>query len=498
MNSCEAVRELIEKSLGCALAPEAERELVRHLAECPSCRAYREALLSDDSLLDEYVSRHADSVRSVEKKAAGARPAGIGAAPRRFPLPRRLAEIPRWLQIAAAIAVALAILAVTDYLRGYHDGSVPAYASVIAKIEKAENVFYRERTWSNGRWRTRHRAMNSTGMSRNDYGDSIIVSSRNSIAGMKLYPLEKRAVLFPGFTDRPWRAPREEESSVERLATWHKKRNFTYLRRKWYEGKRAAMYQGMTMARGKPTNVKFVTLVDLGTQLPMRVEITNKLPRNTTDSGPYGMRLRDFIPPASPRPKDFGWVDIREDEPRIIEDDFRWNAPVDTAFFSLTPPEGYTVQIVRDTFELDDHAETARESLHFDATELRDGLAEWLSMSGNAFPDELHDLGNADTLRTRLIAKYNKSGVPGDEYRAAIMASERLKRAMMMIEYLEKCGSITYAGSGCAFGDASRVVCSLRNLDVGSFFPELKGKEPYAFIYGDLHIEMKDAPPVVK
>jgi len=137
MNDCKTMRAMIEESIGRSLAAHEQKELERHLAACGSCRAYREALLRDDSLLDEYASCHTDSVRSVEEKAAGARPAGIATAPRRLTFSETLTRIPRVVRIAGAAAAALAIIAGIDFLRGYRDGTVPAYATVLEKMEKA-------------------------------------------------------------------------------------------------------------------------------------------------------------------------------------------------------------------------------------------------------------------------------------------------------------------------------------------------------------------------
>jgi hypothetical protein len=73
-NTCDEMRLVIEASIGRPLDPDEQENLKRHLAGCPSCRAYRESLLDDHSLLDEYASCHVDSFRRVEEKAAHARP----------------------------------------------------------------------------------------------------------------------------------------------------------------------------------------------------------------------------------------------------------------------------------------------------------------------------------------------------------------------------------------------------------------------------------------
>ena len=136
------MRLAIEASIGRPLEPDEQENLKRHLAECPSCRAYREALLADHSRLDEYASCHADAFRRVEEKAMGVRPIGTSPAPR-LALARRLSRVPRAARIAAAAAAAIAVIVAVNFFRGAYFGPIPAFAAVLENAKKAENVTFR-------------------------------------------------------------------------------------------------------------------------------------------------------------------------------------------------------------------------------------------------------------------------------------------------------------------------------------------------------------------
>jgi hypothetical protein len=500
-NTCDEMRLAIEASIGRPLAPNEREDLKRHLAECPSCRAYREALLEDDALLDEYVSCHADSLLRTEDGAARARPAGTGGAPSRA-LGRGLSRIPRIVRIAAAAAAAAAIIVAVDFFRGAYFGPIPAFASVIENARKAESVTFRLSTWLNGEWRTEKRSYNRSGAYRIDYGDSIHVDASNNAGSLSLYPIEKRAIVWgPSRIAPP--APTDENSVMERIATWHKKHSFNLVRRERYKGKNVAIFESTFKSEFENSKaaqyphmraihdalgMKYVVWVDRNTTLPVRIEIVNSSPRYTADSSICGLRLRDFMPPGTRQGKASGWVEFRDGEPRIIWDDFAWNASVDTSLFSLTPPADYSVRRNPNT------AATAMDWKSFvqtlppgQITDIRDGLAEWLPLFGDTFPDSLSDMADAERVRPRLIARYNGDGVPGDEYRKAIHAASQLQRGVNPSHRAPNDPNlITYVGRGCAFGDSTKAICWMRTSQKDGW---------YWILYADLHLARSDAPP---
>lgn len=504
-NTCDEMRLVIGASIGRPLDPDEQENLKRHLAECPSCRAYHEALLADDSLLDEYASCHADSLRRIREKATSARPIGTGTAPR-LALVRRLSSVPRAARIAVAAAAAIAVIVAADFIRGAYFGPIPAFAAVIENARKAENVTFHQRKWLNGEWITEERSFNRSGASRIDYGDSILVDPRNDSWSLRLYPAKKLAVVRQSAMHPRLNSGRDKDNAVERIATWHKKHSFTFVRRERHEGKNIAIFESTfesefekskaakyprMRAIHRELELKDVVWVDLETTLPVRIDMINSLPRFTAESGPCGLQLRDFMPPAAQQDKATGWIELRHGEPGIIWDDFKWNASVDTSLFSMNPPADYTIQRIPET-KVTDGRKLSEDFIPGEAYDIQEGLAEWIPLFGNTFPDSLSDMADVDRIRPRLIARYNADGVPGDEYRHAIHAALQMEDGARPghispkdLERRKDLPGITYVGRGCTFGDSTKAICWLR-----------RGKDsPYWIIYADLHMIRSDVLP---
>jgi hypothetical protein len=519
-NSCDEMRLVVEASLGGPLEPDEEENLKRHLAGCPSCRAYREALLADDSLLDELASSHADSFRRVEERAVFARSVGTGTAPHPT-LARRLSRVPRAARISAAAAAAIAVIVVAGFIRGTYFGPIPAFAAVLENAMKAENVTFRVHHWIDGAWRAEERFYDRSGTSRIDYGDSILVDRRSGPWSLALYPAKKLAVVRQS-TFHAWiNSGRDKDGAIEQIATLHKKHSFTFVRRERHEGKNIAVFectfdsefekseaaispQMRTLRR--ELGLKFVTWVDLDTSLPVRIEFINSSPRCTAESGPYGLRLRDFMPPDVQQEKAAGWIELPYGEPHTIMNEFRWNAPVDwdditwnatvdTSLFGMNPPADYTIQRIQDSTVTDKKTfETAiRRFPPETVLDIQKGLAEWISLFDITFPDSLRDMADVSRIRPRLIAKYNGDGVPGDEYRSAIHAAKRLEYAAKPRfnvtrppEARKDATYVTYAGKGCAFGDSTKAICWVGWGEQDN---------PRWIIYADLHAMRSNTPP---
>ena len=169
--------------------------------------------------------------------------------------------------------------------------------------------------------------------------------------------------IHPRFDSGP-----DKDNAVERIATWHKKHSFTFVRRERHEGKNIAIFESTSSKRVRKEQsgqvcpsatlrrefeVKMRLLGSIWTpHCPYASSITNsspRIPRITAESGPYGLRLRDFMSPAAQHTKAAGWVELQDGEPRVIWDDFKWNAPVDTSLFGLNPPTDYTIQRIPET-----------------------------------------------------------------------------------------------------------------------------------------------------
>jgi hypothetical protein len=186
--------------------------------------------------------------------------------------------------------------------------------------------------------------------------------------------------------------------------------------------------------------------------------------------------LRDFLPGGG---KATGWIELKPDEPCMILDNFKWNEISDTSLFSTVPPAGYRVEneCPVDFDELRGHSR---------ARGLAQGLRCWLDLSGNAFPDDIHDLDDSTKVKPLLIAKFRRGGEPADELRAALRYAETWERTAASPRSLEQFRHtpIHYSAKGAVFGDSKRAICWVKVED-----------EPYHVIYADLHVAASPTQP---
>lgn len=524
---CERIRERIEDSIGRALGTDKRAELDRHCAECESCRKYREMLLDDHVRLDAFAALHSASEERAEGQVIEMLPAETPARAQRPTFHGSLAGSGRLIRIAATAAVIVAVIVGIDFLRGIHNGPAPAFASVMERMERAETVAFRDREWYLGEWHTRKFGF-SRSCSRVEGADMITISHRQlqdttmEVAHdttLVLYPALKRGAVIgygvvPFRKTQLWkilsqpRTPEEKalsqrykasmkssigKSSAEGIASWHKRDGFSLVRRERREGRNAAVYQSI----GRNHITTWTTWADEETGLPFRVEIVSP-PEDL-----HCLQLSDFLPPGSSPSTAAGWTALGPGEPRAIYDEFQWNTKLDTSYFSLTPPPGYTIVQVVDSATQEESKKLAmlnRHGLYFggglgsvpyEAGALAKGLSIWASLSGGALPDDLRYLGDSTRVKPLLVAKYNKGGVPGDELRAAIKDASQLEEAFDLAQSGPRKGSLHYLGKGVTSGDSTKIVC-WGSLD--SDERELYSS-PYWIIYGDFRCAPSMTPP---
>jgi hypothetical protein len=514
------MRRRIEDSIGFTLELGQMAEIERHCAACESCRAHRERLLLDNSRLSDFAAPRDESIKRVQERAiervraAGATESQAAAIeparPQSPPSRRMLARIPRVAAIAVAAAAVVIAFMVIDLIRGAHNGPVPAFADVQEKMQQVENVVYRVQTWNLGQWTTREEGRSRPHLSRKDFGDHIFVLDihRGGIAMLLLYPAEKRAVI-----SRTNPSEQHEQcdqfhqrvpNQVDFLATWYKAKDFSFIRKERLNGKSTAVYEKYSKVRGKETNRIMTAWVDLDTELPVRFEMVGSRP--DPNSGQYrGLRLSDFQTEDSKRGS---WIDLKEGDPVVILDNFRWGASVDTSYFSTVPPAGYSVENCSQadmimmvygrgfgnwTYGLD----TCKTQGRANSEIISGHLSTWLSLSGNVFPGELEDLGDSTKVNKLLIAKYRRGGDPADEFRSALRVRDDLAgigagfgRDMRVREHID----IHYIGKGAVLGDSKRIVFWLKDGNKPPC-PDKSGNGPYFMIYGDLHIATSAKPP---
>jgi hypothetical protein len=194
-----------------------------------------------------------------------------------------------------------------------------------------------------------------------------------------------------------------------------------------------------------------------------------------------GVRLNDFLPEGS---RAAGWIDLKPDEPYQVLDKFRWNASVDTSYFSLVPPSGYSVETR--SVVLDGPYSEFLGDLH--SKEIVRALSAWLSLSGNVFPDNFRDLADSTRVKPLLLAKFRRGEDPRKEFRNAGREASKFSRGAefeLPHRDLENNPiSLVYSGKGAILGDSNRVICWLQVKN-----------EPCYMIYGDLHIATSPTPP---
>jgi hypothetical protein len=485
---CEEIRERIEDSIGREQGADEKTALDLHCSTCKACAEYRERLIGDHLRLKRLAERLSQSELRAEERSIAMLPAETPAGGRR-PRFRGILAGSGWLiRVAAAAAVIVAVIIGVDLLSGRPNGPVPAFASVLEKMEGANNVVEQVRRWSLGRWTTETRAQSKAGISRREDARGILIFS--SDRHLSLYPAEKRAVITNMGGKSPNRRGAPESNLVDRIASWHKRKEFSLVRRERYMGKNAAAYESRT---GK--NYRRVTWVDIDTGLPFRIEIYNPDFTNSSRSYSYGLKLSDFLPADSVRSAAAGWTVLRPDEPAMIED-LTWNVSLDTSYFSLTPPAGYAVTESDSGigFFIMPATEQGRERIPFAVSEIKQAFSVWLSLSGGMFPDNVYELGDSSKARPLLMARHRKGESSGDEFRTAIMDAGTLDRGFGILRSYDEAGTLHYAGTGVTFGDSTKVVC----------WAELFGwerklyKHPYWAIYADLHAKQFMTPPKIR
>ncbi len=134
-NTCENFQEQILELITGTLPAEKAADLERHISKCPSCRAYLEALQTDDKLLGEFAEAMQPRVARLENNVIDAINRGI---------PKRKAKsISIWRKIiksritkfAAAAVIIIAVLIGMYQFGGSIDGASVAFA----EIKKAVN-----------------------------------------------------------------------------------------------------------------------------------------------------------------------------------------------------------------------------------------------------------------------------------------------------------------------------------------------------------------------
>jgi hypothetical protein len=514
-HACEEIRTKIEDSVGRDPGIAERAAIDAHCTACEACRTYRERLIADHVRLERFAALQSLSERRAEERVIATLPSNAPAQAQRRGIRRAFPGVPSVTRIALAAVVVIGVIVGIDFLRDVRNGPVPVFASVVEKMEKAENVIYRDREWILGEWRTIERGSNQAGISRVTYEDSTLVFYHSGEGSqLRMYPAERRAILvqrtyfaddlsnfselaekYPSMKRILQRQIEYQKDPLRRYAQMYKREGHQFVRRERRDGKDLAVYEYKIGDR-----FTWTTWVDVETELPFRVEIVGASRRKLTPAALYGLDVSDFLPAGSPRSAAAGWMELEPGEPNSIYDNFRWNARIDTSYFSLTPPSGYAVTTIDQrsdpkSFEQrrKEDFEQFRREAPYESQEFARALSIWVALSGGAFPDDVRDMIDSSKVKPMLMAKYDKDGVPGDEFRSAFHDAYLLNSGFGCVSRYIENGTFHYFGKGLAFGDSTRIIC----------WGEMTGRSlewfdnPYWIIYGDLRRVSSGTPPTI-
>ncbi|MCX5752857.1 MAG: hypothetical protein NTW97_04320 [Candidatus Krumholzibacteria bacterium] len=376
------------------------------------------------------------------------------------------------IAVYAAAAVALvAVLWGLNHFTGLFGGE-PAFADVMAKINAAENVTFRQLLKYEGSDPSAAENMaTATGLLRTTFEEIVIVRDFNKGIMLNVSPSTKRA-----FLEHQVGLKRGKGlfNYVDWIATLQDGPSGKFVGREKMDGVDANVF---VVANGEFQTTRIWT--DPGTNLPLRIVWSNR----------HNPKLDVVEPMIMLYESDFGGEKGRsrtvihmnssnglQRNSEWVYDDFKWNEKLDPALFSIVPPKDYTLSESR--FDVSFKGEK----------DLVDALSAWASMSENAFPSAISDLNTQEKVRPMLIKKYDRNGDPDKELEEAMGAAQLLLKGLSFSQSMKADGNWYYVGAGVKLGDKKAPVCWWK--------PE--GSQKYRILYGDLRVADIDSVDLPK
>jgi outer membrane lipoprotein-sorting protein len=450
----------MERSAFEPLPRERQDELDGHVVRCAACREYLKAMRGDERALMDFASSMDPSIEGIERESIRAAACGVAPEPDEHARTWRGIMKSRIAVCAAAAVALVAVLWGLNHFTGVFGGE-PAFADVMAKINTAENVTFRQLMKIEGSdpWMTESMA-SDTGVLRWTLGGNISIIDFNKGVELGVNPSEKRATVVR----RVGRPPRKGLFNVVSfISTLHNGPSGKFVGREKIDGVDANVF---AVKDGDFLSIRIWT--DPKTNLPLRVIWTMK----------HNPKLDVAVPRIGVYERDFGG-DARvscvlgrsgtggiQQNTELTFENFKWNEKLDPDLFSVTPPPGYTVN----EQELDDSYEGEKN--------LVDALSFWASMSQKSFPEQIADLCMEEKIRPKLIEAYDKQGDPHKEYQEALTMAGLLLDGLYFSQDMQGNGDWHYAGVGVKLGDKNKPVCWWK--------PE--GSQKYRILYGDLRV----------
>ena len=460
MNSrCKNFREMIEKSVSEELSGEERSMLDEHLEGCDGCRQYLEALNNDDSLLRGYAGLFKDSVLEVRRTAAAE---------------DKSAQSDKWWrnifmsQKFALAATAVILLAAAMYFTVF-ETSTPAFARVLDKIAKATDVTYTEIMEIEGLESSVSKTyVNNEGVIRSEGPNgTIMLFDFNGGTQMTLYSGTKKAFIY--------KTRRRENASDFNLLVW-----MSELYKESYDRRGTDFVDGMkTDLYVSDNNTYSIRRVwtDPEIGLPIKiVHISTPHPDTTIITPILFLKKSSFGIDSDVTYGAGGQSNTGVTrKATTTKKDFIWNSGLDESLFSLTPPEGFSVEI-DSLIELTDSK-----------SDVLRALEQWTSISDGRFPDDINDLSNQKLAEPLLVKAFHRDGDPEEEFDQAMRALQTILNGCFFAQLKKAEGAWNYSGKGVRLGDEESPVC---------WWKEEKA-DKYTIIYGDLRIDEvpeKDLP----
>jgi outer membrane lipoprotein-sorting protein len=451
----------MERSIFGALPEEWQHEIDEHVEHCAACRDYLEAMRNDDRAIAGFAEALEPAIARVEKGATDAAARGVPCESMENSRARRGIMRPRIAVFTAAAAALVALLWGVNHFSGIFQGT-PAFADVVAKMNKAETVTYRQLLKYEGADPSAAENMaTDAGLVRTTFEKFVIVRDFNKGIMLNVSPSTKRAVL-------------EHEVGLKRdkglfnyvnwMATLQNGPSGKFVGREKIDGVDANVF---VVTNGEFQTIRIWT--DPSTSLPLRIVWTNKHnpkldvvePTMTLYESDFGgekgsSRMIFHMTPSDGLQKNSEWV----------YENFKWNQKLDPALFSVVPPKDYTLNEYQ--LDVSDKGEK----------DLVGALSAWASMSENAFPSAISDLNAQEKVRPMLIKRYDKNGDPKKELQEALEEANLLLKGLDFSQSMKVNGDWHYAGAGVKLGDKNAPLCWWK--------PE--GAQKYRILYGDLRV----------
>jgi Predicted periplasmic protein (DUF2092) len=335
---------------------------------------------------------------------------------------KRLSTMPTFVRFAAAILLAAGIIGIPTVFTTNPGGPGVVFADVIEQIRAARTVSYTMRVGDDPK--PFHVFNMEPGLSRTEYPGLVSIFDRVRGKNLVLNTAGKLANIFEM---KPEDQAGPGGNEIDHLRNFRGKPDAD-LGEKMIDGRPT---RGFRFSEGGWNNVVWV---DTKTNLPVRME-------NKTTLNAEGAKT-------------------------IVLTDFVFDAPLDAALFSMTPPEGYTTHTTA-------VAKPAAAPVEKDLVDL---FAEYAKSSGGRFPNDLQMPSLLDVLKD---IKVTKTGF--DDVTTAWIA--KVGKGVGLVWAMPPDAGALYTGKGVELGQADKAI----------FRYKPQGSKTYRVIYGDLTV--KDVEP---